>query len=170
MVGKPARDRLGAGGREILDDGNLGGSSLDSEVLAFEVLSRCDGATLVYTEGEVPYENEGGKKTDLVVNLDSVRLGVSVTRAVGFPPSDPWPVSKAVELLDKKLDDILLSSANVVDAEGWPKQLLFVAAYSPDHADALRTAWDGLDAGTRADTVVVVAVTEGDDDYIYFGD
>jgi len=170
VAGKPADALLSAGGKEILADGNLGGSSLNSEILAMEALFRCDGATLVYTEGEVPYEDPGGKKTDLVVTLDGVRLGVSVTRAVGFPPDDPWPVEKARDILDKKLDQIVLSSENVVDAEGWPKQLLFVAAYSPEHAENLKIAWDSLDAPTRADSVVVVAVTFGDDEYIYFGD
>ena len=32
------------GGREIISDGNAGGSSLFSEVFAYEVLARCEGA------------------------------------------------------------------------------------------------------------------------------
>ena len=48
---------LTAGGQEIIDDGNAGGSSLYSEVFAYEVLSRCEGAMLLKTETEVIYDD-----------------------------------------------------------------------------------------------------------------
>ncbi len=160
-------DWFSEGGDEILEDGNLGGSSIYSEVLAYEVLSRCDGATLVYTDGEVPYEDEGGKKTDLVVTIDGATIGVSVTRAYGYPPEDPYTVEQARDLLDDKLADVQLSSDNVVDSEAWPKQILHVVAYAPEHAESIETAWADVDSAVKADTIVFVTVTEGDDDFVY---
>jgi hypothetical protein len=69
--------------------------------------------------------------------------------------------------LEGKLDDILVSSANVSAADAWQKQILAVVAPEPAHVDVLREAWAALDADTRADTVVYVIVTNGDDDFLY---
>ena len=160
-------DWLSAGGQEILEEGNLGGSSIYSEVLAFEILTRCDAASLVFTETEVPYEDEGGKKTDLVVSIDGVEVGVSVTRAYGYPPEDPYTVEQARTLLDDKLADVLVSSDNVQDDFAWPKQILHVVAYADGHADSVEAAWAEVDEAVRADTVVFVTVSDGDDAFLY---
>lgn len=168
LNGEPERSDLSVGGQEVYDDGNLNGNSINSEILAHEVLFQCDGAELIYTEGEVPYEDAQGKKTDLVVTLDGERIGVSVTRAVGYPPEDPWGVDKATALLEDKLADIPISSDNVVDSEAWKKQVLFVAAYSDEHVESLQTAWPAISADTKSDTIVVIARTDGDDTFIYF--
>ena len=96
-----------------------------------------------------------------------MRLGVSVTRAVGWPREDPWTEAQASALLEDKLGDILLSTANVASEDAWDKQVLSVVAYSPDHAAALLAAWTALDPGTKADTIVLVTATNGDDSFIY---
>lgn len=160
-------DALSAGGQAVYDAGNLGGSSLYSEIFAYEVLYRCEEATLLQTEGDIIYDDAGGKKTDLRVSLDAESIGVSVTRAFAWPPEDPYTVEQATQLLDGKLDDVLLSSANVGSEHAWGKQILSVIAYTPDHAAAIVTAWDGLDDETRADTIVLVTITEGDDALLY---
>lgn len=161
-------DALSQGGKKVYDDGNLGGSSLHSEVFAYEMLYRCELAELLKTEGEVEYEDAGGKKTDLIVDIDSYSIGVSVTRAVSFPPEDPYPVGQAQALLEDKLADVLLSSANVKPVDAWTKQILLIMAYSDEHAASLETAYGQVDPAITADTLVLVTVTHGEDDFIYF--
>src|SRR5512132_1677918 len=78
--------KLSPGGQVISNQGNLGGSSLESEIISYEVLYRCELATLLKTEAEVLYQSSMGKKTDLLVSMDTFKVGVSVTRAYGFPP------------------------------------------------------------------------------------
>ena len=158
---------LSAGGLEIYEAGNLGGSSIHSEVFAYEVLYRCELAELLYTEAEVVYIDPGGKKTDLVVRIDGELIGVSVTRAYLYPPDTPYTVDDAAELLDRKLADILLSTANVSEEQRWSKQILSVLAYTPEHAARLADAWPTLDPAVRADTIVFVTATEGDDEFMY---
>lgn len=160
-------DRLTPGGQEIILDGNAGGSSLYSEVFAYEVLARCEDAELDWTETEVEYVDMMGKITDLVVTIDNERIGVSVTRAVKFPFDDPYPVADAKELLEGKLGDILLSTANVKPEFAWTKQILHVIAYGPQHAESLETAYGMIDAATKSDTILVVTVSNGDDDFLY---
>ena len=157
---------LSPGGQRIIEDGNAGGSSLLSEVFAYEVLHRCDRAVLLETENNIDYVREGSI-TDLLVEIDGERVGVSVTRAVGWPRDDPYTVADATRILEHKLEGVLESSANVVPEHAWVKQILAVIAYAPGHVEPLRAAWDGLDPALKADTIIVVSVSDGDDAFLY---
>jgi hypothetical protein len=158
---------LSTGGKKVLDDGNLGGSSLYSEIFSYEVLYRCELATLLKTEGEIVYDNPNGTKTDLLVVIDGAKIGVSVTRGYHFPPNTPYTVAQAQTLLENKLGDILVSSANVSTGDAWQKQILHILAYEMQHVTALQTAYGLLDPAVLADTIVIVTLTEGDDAFIY---
>lgn len=166
LPGQPAPEVLSDGGQAILEAGNLGGSSLDSEIIAYEVLYRCEQAALVATEGEVLYTGPGSR-TDLLVEIDAHRVGVSITRAFAWPPGSEYTVDAAKGLLEGKLEDILESSALVDPTHAWDKQILHVVAYDAQHADRVEEVWPTLDPAVRADTVVVVTVTDGDDTFIY---
>ena len=48
------------------------------------------------------------------------------------------------------------------------KQVLVVMAYADMHAMLIEQAWQGLDDMTKADTIVYVVVTDGEDTPIYF--
>jgi hypothetical protein len=158
---------LTAGGKEIYDDGNLGGSSIYSEMFSYEVLYRCELATLLKTEAEIIYQNTSGKKTDFLAEIDGVKIGVSVTRALKYPFDAEYTVTDAENLLSDKLSDILLSSANAAPEDSWEKQILHVIAYSNQHAQSLLTAYGSLDSAVKADTVVIVTVSDGDDAFLY---
>lgn len=157
---------LTAGGQEMINDGNAGGSSLLSEVFSFELLARCEGAKLLKTETEVVYTTPG-TITDLLVEIDGMKVGVSVTRAVAFPFEDPYSVAQAKELLEKKLKGILASSENVAPEDKWVKQILYVIAYADGHAASLEAAFQQIDPSIRADTIVMVSISDGDDAFIY---
>jgi hypothetical protein len=158
---------LTPGGMQMIAEGGLNDGSLKSEVIAYEVLARCDMASLLKTEGKIVYQDPMGKKTDLLVELDGLKVGVSVVRALGFPKEDPYTVAQATTILKKKLGDIQISSANVAPEDAWVKQILSVVAYGPMHVDSVLTAYAGLDAQLKADTILVVTVTDGDDSLLY---
>jgi len=160
-------DLLTEGGQEVWDDDNLGGSSLESEVMAYEVLARCELADLVKTESEILYIDEGGKKTDILVEITGIRIGVSVTRAYAWPEDAPYTIEQATGLLNDKLADVLLSSANVDPADAWAKQILHVMAFTADHGGSIQAAWADIEPSVKADTLLVVTVTDGNDDFIY---
>lgn len=166
---RPAFDvsLLSSGGQTMYAEGNLGGSSLYSEIFAYEVLYRCDAAGLLKTEAQIVYMTQG-KKTDLLVDIDGSKVGVSVVRAMSYPKDSPYPVSQAYSVLQGKLADILQSSVNVDPQDAWKKQILAVLAQTPAHADAIGQAYAMVDPATRADTIVLVTVTEGNDDFIYY--
>ncbi len=169
LSGEPALqpEMLSPGGQQIFADGNLGGSSLYSEIFAYEVLFRCEGAEYLKGEAEIVYQTEG-KKTDLLVGIDGEKVGVSVVRAVSFPEGTAYPVSQALNVLEGKLSDILQSSMNVAPEDAWEKQILAVIAQTDEHAASLVAAYDMIDPAIKADTIVYVTVTNGDDYFIYY--
>jgi hypothetical protein len=159
-------DRLTDGGREILADGNAGGSSILSEVFAYEMLARCEGARLLKTENEIVYDVQS-KITDMIVLIDDLKIGANPTRAIGFPFDAPYTVEQAVTVLEKKLGDINSSTAAVSEADRWVKQILTVFAYAEGHVAAVETAWSRIDPALRGDTIVIITVTDGEDRFIY---
>jgi hypothetical protein len=162
------RAALTAGGLEIILDGNAGGSSVYSEVFAFEVLARCELATLVASENEIQYVPPDSKKADLLVSIDGHRIGVSVTRAVTFPfDTGVYTMAAATELIERKLDDIQVAQANAIDEDRWDKSMLATLAINAQHAEVFAAAWAAQDEQTRADTIVIVFTTSGDDLFIY---
>ena len=63
--------------------------------------------------------------------------------------------------------DIQASSANVSEVDQWRKQVLALLAWDTAAADIAAQAWAGLPADVRADTLVVLTTTDGDDRFIY---
>lgn len=159
-------DLLTAGGLEILRDDNAGGSSLLSEVFAYEILNRCELAVLIKTETEVCY-TESSSITDIVVEIDGEYVGVSVTRAFNYPPADPLPLSEALRVLNEKLDGIESSTESVCEEDAWVKQILFILAYSDEKAETMIDAYQSLPEVDLGNTIVIVTVTDGDDSFIY---
>lgn len=164
-------DVLSPGAQEVLTDGNAGGSSSLSETFSFDVLYRCELATLVKTENEVIYTTPG-KMTDILVEVDGVKLGVSVSRAFIMNCATSYSLDSAKSLLDKKLKGIQASSALVAPEDAWQKQILHLLTCGPEHLALVKQAWDELLASPEAaavvgDTIVIVTVTEGADAFIY---
>jgi hypothetical protein len=161
------RPRLTAGGIKIVSSDNAGGSSVFSEAFAFEWLARCEQATLLKTETEIAYDTVS-KKADLLVEIDSRKVGVSVTRAVAFPfGTRLYTQDEAKILLERKLKDIALATTSVSLADRWSRTMISVLSYDAQHASVAMQAWAALPADTKSDTILVVTVTDGDDTFIY---
>lgn len=158
--------RLTPGAQRVLNDPNAGGSSIFSEVFSFEVLARCEAAALLKTETQIEYVPNPASITDLLVEIDGLKVGVSVTRAYRGPMGKP-DAADATRLLTKKLGDIQDSTRDVLEADRWTKQILHILAYSPEFADTFETAYQGLSIDLKADTIVIITVTNGEDEVVY---
>jgi hypothetical protein len=160
------RPLLTPGGRHLAETPNAGGSSGLSEIFAYEQLARCEQATLLKTETEIVYDHTG-KITDMSVTVAGHKLGVSVTRAMTFPFGQPYTLTAATTLVTRKLGDIQLSTANVSAADHWDKQVLAVLAWDDQAADTFAQAYASVDPSVKADTIVIITSTAGDDTFIY---
>jgi hypothetical protein len=158
------RAALSPGGQTIFDEPNAGGSSVESEIMSFEVLRYCEGATLVKTETQIDYAPPDGlgpnSITDILVSIGGQKVGVSVTRAYK-PPSQTLTDADVKALLEKKLEGINRSSVRVLPADKWVKQILHVFAVNKAASDAVGRVWLTIDAALRADTIVLVTQTTG---------
>lgn len=159
-----ARAALSAEGVRLFDTANAGGSSTESEVMSFEVLRFCEGASLVKTETEIEYrapDDAGANSiTDILVSIGGQKVGVSVTRA--YKPARQTLTDDDVrDLLEKKLAGVNRSSQRVVSADKWVKQILHVFVATQAAADAVHRVWPDIDASLRADTVVLLTRTMG---------
>ncbi len=156
---------LSTGGQKLFDEPNAGGSSGESEAMSFEVLHYCEGATLLKTETEVTYgpAPDGGANsiTDILVEIDGKKVGVSVTRA--YKPANQGAQTDAEikSLLEKKLNGINASTARVSQADKWVKQVLHVFAATQASVEGIERVLPGIDAAVRADTIVLVTKTIG---------
>ena len=101
------------------------------------------------------------------VQMGAQKIGVSVTRAQTYPLGMTYPLDTATMLIGRKLGDIKMSTANVSTADRWTKQVLAVLAWDTATADTVAQAWGMLSADVKADTIVVVTTTDGDDTFIY---
>jgi hypothetical protein len=158
---------LSHGGTELFEEGTLGGSSIHSEVFAYEVLHRCEVAFLLKSETEIEYADTGGKKTDMLVEIDGQNVGVSVTRAYKWGEDAIYTEEDAFSLLYDKLSDVISSAENVVEADAWNHAILHVITYDESYVTSLEAAYSTLPDGLKDETIVVLTVTNGDDEFIY---
>lgn len=153
---------------ELLDTGpafrfsqpNAGGSSKCSEVMSLQWIIACEDAALYKIETEISYD-AAGSITDYEVLIGGEKVGVSVTRAYLGPTVTAYDTAKATTLLEKKLEGINESSANVSAEDAWVKQILYVWTLRADWVPILEEAWGALSADLKADTIILVAVESG---------
>lgn len=155
------------GSQSILEEGNLNSSSIYSEIFAFEVMARCEGAALLKTEGRVDYADPDGKKTDLLLDIDGRQVGLSVARGFTYPMGTEMSAESADALLEKKVGDLPLSQANGQGADTWERSVLHIIAVDGQHGDAIEAAWGRLDAGIKQDFGLMITVTDGQDADLY---
>jgi hypothetical protein len=155
---------LSPGGQVIFETPNAGGSSTESEVMSFEILRYCEGASLLKTETQIQYQppDDAGASaiTDILVQIGKDKVGVSVTRAYK-PPSIPYTDAEAKTLLEKKLAGVVRSTERVLPADRWKKQVLHVFTATAEQTDAVHRVLPAIDPALRADTVVLVTRTVG---------
>jgi len=156
---------LSIDGQRMYDTPNAGGSSVESEVMSLEILRACENAKLLHTETEIHYEAVGATPgpstiTDLEVEIDNKKVGVSVTRAYR-PASQPFPDADVKALIQKKLEGVNRSSERVLPQDKWVKQILHVFAATKAQADAVVRVLPTIDASIRADTIVLLTQTTG---------
>ncbi|CAO3573866.1 unnamed protein product [Mortierella alpina] len=143
----------------MLTTPNAGGSSLLSEVLSLEMLSRCLGAHLAKTEMEIGYLFVSQPITDYSITLPNLsprlHVGVSVTRAFSFKGA--YRRAECRQLLWKKLSGILASTRNLVN-ERFFKQILHVWVPNGKVARTVQATYKSLPVEVTRNTVVVISV------------
>lgn len=154
---------LSSEGQRILTTPNAGGSSIESEVMSFEILRYCEGAKLLKTETEIQYTpggSGGSNITDNLLEIDGKKVGVNPIR-IYRPSNIPLTDAAVKQDLSDKLTSIKRSSERVVPADKWVKQIMHVWTANAAATDAVKRMYPTIDADTKADTIVLVTETTG---------
>eukprot|EP00770_Monocercomonoides_exilis_P013670 MONOS_13615.3-p1 / transcript=MONOS_13615.3 / gene=MONOS_13615 / organism=Monocercomonoides_exilis_PA203 / gene_product=Signal transducing adapter molecule 2 / transcript_product=Signal transducing adapter molecule 2 / location=Mono_scaffold00854:12729-19094(+) / protein_length=1847 / sequence_SO=supercontig / SO=protein_coding / is_pseudo=false len=149
-----------SGALRMLSLPNAGGNSDNSEALSFDFLHRVFNAQLLKAEMEIKYANKNWKKTDYVAKIKNHVVGVSVTRAVGYPRPGDFSEDQAVSLLKKKLFGIKVSTVGVAEEDKWERQLLHIWVQDKQQANFISGAYQSLHPKLRGDTIVIVTIAE----------
>ncbi len=148
------------GPKQRFEEPNAGGSSKCSEIFSMTWLIACEGAQFYKLETEISYDVSGAI-TDFEVIIGGDKIGVSVTRAYLGPFNMSYTADDADTLLTNKLSGVNESTANVSANDAWTKQILHIWTLQPEWVPILESAWQGLEASLKSDTVVLVTVEAG---------
>lgn len=138
---------LGRGAVRLLSTPNAGGSSIYSEALSVELLSRLLGVNLFKTEKELVYqypeEDDNGGSGPIVdyachymtSSYQLLTLGVSVTRAMAY--NRHYTQGDASRLVTRKLRNIVKSSQFIVNTK-FDRHILHIWTESGKNASLIR--------------------------------
>jgi hypothetical protein len=126
------------GALRLMSEENAGGSSEVSEAFSMEILARRFGAFDTISEMQIKYWSPHWKKIDYICSLSSSRrVGVSVTRLMGFPHFDQVTRKDCIRLLKKKLYGLIVAKSGVDPAHHYDSSILHVFCASVQVAEML---------------------------------
>lgn len=157
---KPVRSlkyfELGLDAVKIYSEPNAGGKSMNSEAMSMEYMWRSMGGRFVRTEMEIEYWNDSWKKCDYICKIRGENIGVSVTRAMGYPTAGYFKSNHAVRLLEKKLYGLVVARSGVWDNEPFYKSVLHVWCQSNHIAKQVILAYEHKIQQDLKDNIIVL--------------
>jgi hypothetical protein len=143
---------------------NAGGLSIVSEIMSAEILGVIYGMWDIRTEMEIVYLFEGWKMVDFTMLMlcggEPQRIGVSVTRAMGFPTEAEFVEENAARLLEKKINGLVLARNGVDDGDSFYKVILHVFAQSQRIANLLKAYFDVMHWEIKDNVVLICTITD----------
>lgn len=140
---------------------NAGGNSVLSEMMSIEYFTRVYKARDILLEMEVEYWIDY-KMVDFVCTIPQGRVGVSVTRAMGYPNPEKFTYEKAIGLLRKKLYGLIVSRNGVLKKHSFFRSILHIWCQTREIAVFLRKAYQSFsidDYGLKVKGVVILQLT-----------
>lgn len=165
--------RLGADAHQIIDEPNAGGASVVSEALSAEYMCRRFNAIGIVTEMQIPYFSPHWKKVDYLTTIYGEMVGVSVTRAMGYPSPDAFTEEDAIRLCRKKLNGLVVARAGIVPSVGYCRSILHCWCQTQQIADLMSASFKQFiaesDEEARAsfDNIVVLLTVAGNTPEIF---
>ena len=148
--------------RTLITD-NAGGASEYSEAMSMHYLENVYSGTDFILETEVKYWSEF-KMVDFICTIYGQRIGVSVTRAMGFPCSSRFTEEDGRHLLSKKINDIIVACDLVITCHSFAKSILHVWCQNQRIADIMKKLYkeeleiDAMGHKVLCDVLVIITV------------
>lgn len=147
---------------------NAGGKSEISEALSIHYFVTVFGASQIVYEREIEYYIRY-KMVDFICTVGRDRIGISVTRAMGFPDPNRFTLKDAHRLLTRKLYGLIVSRNAMSEKHTFFKSILHIWCQTPRIAYLLEEAYNSLDIETGMDVrgTLILALTVCEKDGIY---
>lgn len=148
---------------------NAGGNSSISEMMSIELYSRIFDATDFLFEMQINYRYEYNM-VDYICSIDNKRVGVSVTRAMGYPREYNFDSTSALRLLRKKLHGLIIARNSVNKKQRFFRSVLHIWCQSSRIANLINKAYKSFDVddyGLDIKGYLILHLTVCSDDYIY---
>jgi hypothetical protein len=135
---------IGNEANQIMSEPNAGGASVVSEALSMELLHRRFGADDVVTEMAIQYWVTNWKKIDYIATIYGKRIGVSVTRAMGYPDAGSFTEEDAYRLCYKKLFGLVVARAGISQRHSYERSILHCFCQNEKIAILMNSAFKRL--------------------------
>jgi hypothetical protein len=135
---------LGDDATRVYHEPNAGGASVVSEALSVEYMHRRARASQTVPEMKIQYSFYNWKKIDYICTISGERIGVSVTRAMGYPDPSFFSMEDAVRLGNKKLYGMVLARSGVSECHNYNRSILHVFCQSQEIAILMQEAFRGI--------------------------
>lgn len=145
--------------RKALVVKNAGGKSQVSEAVSIQFFAERFKAKRFILENDVEYWAPF-KMVDYLCLIDDENVGVSVTRAMGYPNDEHFDESQAEKLLKRKLYGLVVSRNCTVKKHAFFKAILHIWCRSEEVAATLKTTFDKMDQTTYENVYLVVTVCQ----------
>lgn len=148
--------------RSLLID-NAGGNSEYSEAISIHYYENVFGASDFILETEVEYWRDY-KMVDYICTINNQRIGVSVTRAMGFPRSSSFTREDGKNLLKRKINGLIVACDLVITKHSFTKSILHIFCQNNRIAHIMKEVYeqeleiDSMGLKVLCDVIVVITV------------
>jgi hypothetical protein len=156
---KSAKDTL------IVD--NAGGQSEISEALSINYFYERFKASLFVLEMEIEYWMTSYKMCDFICIINNQKIGVSVTRSMGFPTQDSFNEESAYNLLKKKMNGLIVARSGVCTKHEFIISVLHIWCQNQKIADTIKKIYPQIINESESVYEIIVLLTVCDKQYIY---
>lgn len=165
----PAYELTSSDARRSLSIENHGGGSEISEFYSIDYFERIYAACNFVFEEEIEYWIDYSM-VDYICDVNGTRIGVSVSRAMGYPEPECFTQEKAAGLLRKKLYGLIVARNGVMKSQSFLKSVLHIWCQTHDIAELVRQEFarlDDNDYGLDIKGIVLLQLTVCSDRQIY---
>lgn len=147
---------------------NAGGKSQYSEALSMQYFRERFRARKYIPEMEIKYWIDY-KMCDYICNVKGNRVGVSVSRAMGYPTAEDFTPDIAYRLLRKKLHGLVVASRGVCEKQEFHISVLHIFCQNQKISEMVMDIYPQILTEDDSDTIrdVIIILTVCEQNYIY---
>jgi hypothetical protein len=135
---------MGDEAQKILREPNAGGASVVSEALSAEYMARRFGARDIVTEMAIQYWFPNWKKIDYIATFFGGRVGISVTRAMGYPYATDFAMEDAIRLCEKKLNGLVIAKSGISPGCRYERSILHCFCQTEEISNLMLIAFNEM--------------------------